>query len=80
MLGMSMTEHLVYKKLAIVEKSPENRAALERLSEQERTHYESEKPYAERGRGHKDPPTMVRSLGNIIPEDDLWGHLHDKIS
>ena len=35
-----LTEHLVYKKLALGEKSPENRAALERLSDQEKTHYE----------------------------------------
>jgi VIT1/CCC1 family predicted Fe2+/Mn2+ transporter len=35
-----LTEHLVYHKLALTEKSPENRAALERLSEQEKTHYE----------------------------------------
>jgi VIT1/CCC1 family predicted Fe2+/Mn2+ transporter len=35
-----LTEHLVYHKLATMEKHPENRAALERLSAQELTHYE----------------------------------------
>jgi VIT1/CCC1 family predicted Fe2+/Mn2+ transporter len=35
-----LTEHIVYGKLARAEKNPENRAALERLSAQELTHYE----------------------------------------
>ncbi len=35
-----LTEHLVYAKLAAREKNPENRALLERLSAQEKTHYE----------------------------------------
>jgi VIT1/CCC1 family predicted Fe2+/Mn2+ transporter len=35
-----LTEHIVYHKLALMEKNPENRAALERLSAQEKTHYE----------------------------------------
>ena len=35
-----LTEHLVYAKLAKREKNPENRALLEKLSAQERTHYE----------------------------------------
>lgn len=35
-----LTEHLVYHQLALMEKNPENRAALERLSAQEKTHYE----------------------------------------
>jgi VIT1/CCC1 family predicted Fe2+/Mn2+ transporter len=35
-----LTEHVVYHKLAQMEKSPGNRAALERLSAQEKTHYE----------------------------------------
>ena len=35
-----LTEHVVYDKLALMEKNPENRAALERLSAQEKTHYE----------------------------------------
>ncbi len=35
-----LTEHIVYHKLALMEKNPENRAALERLSAQELTHYE----------------------------------------
>ena len=35
-----LTEHIVYHKLALMEKNPENRTALERLSAQEKTHYE----------------------------------------
>lgn len=35
-----LTEHLVYHKLAMREKNPENRALLEKLSTQEKTHYE----------------------------------------
>jgi VIT1/CCC1 family predicted Fe2+/Mn2+ transporter len=35
-----LTEHLVYAKLARMEKKPGNRAALEQLSAQERTHYD----------------------------------------
>jgi len=35
-----LTEHVVYGKLALAEKNPENRVALERLSAQEKTHYE----------------------------------------
>ena len=35
-----LTENIVYHKLALMEKNPENRAALERLSAQELTHYE----------------------------------------
>ncbi len=35
-----LTEHLVYRRLAHMERNPINRAALERLSEQERAHYE----------------------------------------
>jgi len=35
-----LTEHLVYGKLARREKNPENRALLEKLSAQEKTHYE----------------------------------------
>jgi VIT1/CCC1 family predicted Fe2+/Mn2+ transporter len=35
-----LTEHVVYHKLALMEKNPGNRAALERLSAQEKTHYE----------------------------------------
>ncbi len=35
-----LTEHIVYHTLATMEKNPENRAALERLSTQELTHYE----------------------------------------
>lgn len=35
-----LTEHLVYHKLALMEKKPDNRAALERLSAQEKAHYE----------------------------------------
>lgn len=35
-----LTEHFVYNKLAGMEKNPQNRAALERLSEQEKEHYE----------------------------------------
>ena len=35
-----LTEHIVYGKLAAREKNPENRAALEKLSAQELTHYE----------------------------------------
>lgn len=35
-----LTEHVTYHKLALMEKNPENRAALERLSVQEKTHYE----------------------------------------
>jgi vacuolar iron transporter family protein len=35
-----LTEHLIYGKLAKREKNPENRALLERLSAQEKTHYE----------------------------------------
>ncbi len=34
-----LTEHLVYGKLAAREKKPENRALLEKLSAQEKTHY-----------------------------------------
>ena len=35
-----LTEHIVYHKLALMEKNLENRTALERLSAQEKTHYE----------------------------------------
>ncbi len=35
-----LTEHVVYHKLAQLEKDPGNREALERLSTQEKTHYE----------------------------------------
>jgi VIT1/CCC1 family predicted Fe2+/Mn2+ transporter len=35
-----LTEHLVYGKLAVRERNPANRALLERLSSQEKTHYE----------------------------------------
>jgi vacuolar iron transporter family protein len=35
-----LTEHLVYGRLARMERNPENRAALEKLSAQEKTHYE----------------------------------------
>ncbi len=35
-----LTEHIVYHKLALREKKPENRALLEKLSAQEGTHYE----------------------------------------
>lgn len=35
-----LTEHIVYHRLALMERNPENRAALERLSEQEEKHYE----------------------------------------
>ena len=35
-----LTEHFTYAHLARMEKNPGNRAALERLAEQERTHYE----------------------------------------
>ena len=35
-----LTEHVVYHRLAQLEKNPENREALERLSAQEHTHYE----------------------------------------
>jgi VIT1/CCC1 family predicted Fe2+/Mn2+ transporter len=35
-----LTEHLVYAKLAAREKNPDNRALLEKLSAQEKTHYE----------------------------------------
>ena len=35
-----LTEHIVYGKLARRERNPENRAVLERLSAQEKTHYE----------------------------------------
>ncbi len=35
-----LTEHVVYHKLARAEKDPANREALERLSAQEKTHYE----------------------------------------
>jgi len=35
-----LTEHVVYGRLAQMEKNPENREALERLSAQEKTHYE----------------------------------------
>ncbi len=35
-----LTEHLVYHKLALREKKPENRALLEKLSLQEKSHYE----------------------------------------
>jgi VIT1/CCC1 family predicted Fe2+/Mn2+ transporter len=35
-----LTQHIVYNKLAAAEKNPVNRAALERLSEQENSHYE----------------------------------------
>ena len=35
-----LTEHFVYHKLALREKKPENRALLEKLSAQEKTHYE----------------------------------------
>jgi VIT1/CCC1 family predicted Fe2+/Mn2+ transporter len=35
-----LTEHIVYGKLAAREKEPENRALLERLSAQEKSHYE----------------------------------------
>jgi len=35
-----LTEHVTYHRLAQMEKNPENREALERLSAQEKTHYE----------------------------------------
>ena len=35
-----LTEHIMYHKLALMEKEPANREALERLSAQEKTHYE----------------------------------------
>jgi VIT1/CCC1 family predicted Fe2+/Mn2+ transporter len=35
-----LTEHIVYHKLALMEKEPANRSALERLSAQEKMHYE----------------------------------------
>ncbi len=35
-----LTEHVIYGRLARMERNPANRAALERLSAQERTHYE----------------------------------------
>lgn len=35
-----LTEHIVYHRLALMERNAENRAALERLSEQEEKHYE----------------------------------------
>jgi len=35
-----LTEHLVYHKLSLAEENPSNRALLEKLSAQEKTHYE----------------------------------------
>src|SRR3989344_1229289 len=35
-----LTEHLVYHKLALREKNPDNRALLEKLSGHEKLHYE----------------------------------------
>jgi len=46
-----LTEHLVYGKLARREKNPANRALLEKLSAQEKSHYEFWKSLVEEGRG-----------------------------
>jgi VIT1/CCC1 family predicted Fe2+/Mn2+ transporter len=48
-----LTEHVVYHKLAQMEKNPENREALERLSAQEKTHYEFWKSLLPAAEGEK---------------------------
>ncbi len=56
-----LTENIVYHKLALMEKNPENRAALERLSAQELTHYEFWKsllPAVEAGKIHERAGTV----------------------
>lgn len=51
-----LTEHLVYHRLALREKKPENRDLLERLSKQEKTHYEFWKSLAAPGSDVKPRP------------------------
>jgi VIT1/CCC1 family predicted Fe2+/Mn2+ transporter len=56
-----LTEHIVYGKLARREKNPGNRAALEKLSAQEKTHYEFWKMLAKEGsRSNTEPEIKPR--------------------
>lgn len=58
-----LTEHLVYGKLARREKNPENRALLEKLSAQEKSHYEFWKSLAEENNGKKVTVIKPRATG-----------------
>jgi VIT1/CCC1 family predicted Fe2+/Mn2+ transporter len=59
-----LTEYLIYRKLARREKNPANRALLEKLSTQEKSHYEFWKSLLEEsGRDTAAPVIQPRKLG-----------------
>lgn len=57
-----LTEHYVYGKLSHTEKNPENRALLEKLSAQEKSHYEFWKSLLPEGRVIKPRPLALYGI------------------
>jgi VIT1/CCC1 family predicted Fe2+/Mn2+ transporter len=64
-----LTEHIIYRKLAAREKNPENKALLEKLSFQEKTHHDFWKELA--GDGKEIKPRAMGIWGTILLRDVL---------
>ena len=83
---MELTEYIIYGKLAMMEKKPENRALLQKLSEQEKSHYEFWKTLAPdanikpRTLGAYGIPLMRRVLGVTFTIKLLETHEKDAVA
>jgi VIT1/CCC1 family predicted Fe2+/Mn2+ transporter len=64
-----LTEHMIYHKLAVREKNTENKALLEKLSLQERSHHDFWKELA--GGGREVKPRALGIWGTILLRDIL---------